>query len=140
MHQDVEDVRMWVLGRGADAARIAIVGASWGGYLALGGATAVADAAVSPPSAATAAPRYAAVVAVVPLTCVGAANRSAAFRGDPLVRRYWGQLYGAEVTGARRGWHSAAVVSAAAPITFPLLPPHPLPHHLYWLPPPSRAL
>ena len=97
----------------ADPQRIAIVGASWGGYLALGGATKVA---ASPsPAAATRAEegedgtgeeagggrRYAAVVAIVPLVAVGACNTSAAFRSDPLVTQYWNQLYGPSVSRDR---------------------------------------
>ena len=105
MHEDVEDARQWAVSSGiADASRIAIVGASWGGYLALGGATEVAtahptasleaDASTTPGGAAG---RYAAVVAIVPLVAVGACNTSPAFRSDPLVRQYWNQLYGPAV-------------------------------------------
>lgn len=91
----------------ADPKRIAIVGASWGGYLALGGATRVA-ASTAPPTAGGAGSgaeaaaadsrRYAAVVAIVPLVAVGACNTSPAFRSDPLVTQYWAQLYGPSVS------------------------------------------
>ena len=102
MHDDVEDARCWAVETGlADPRRIAIIGLSWGGYLALGGATKVAasparqshparrggERATAAAAAAAAAGhgRYAAVVGVVPLVSVGACNTSAAFRSDPLV-------------------------------------------------------
>ena len=93
MHEDVEDARGWAIASGlADPERIAIVGGSWGGYLALGAATRIAtDAPSVTPKPAFAddrrVPRYAAVVAIVPLVTVGAANTSAAFRGDPLIKQ-----------------------------------------------------
>jgi len=37
-------------------------------------------------------------VGIVPLVAVGAANKSKAFRGDPLVRKYWQHLFGNRVT------------------------------------------
>jgi dipeptidyl aminopeptidase/acylaminoacyl peptidase len=111
MHNDVEDARCWAVERGvADPTRVAIMGASWGGYLALGGATGLAaplptpelDAPVpSPVPAPVPVPthhRYAAVVAIVPPVTVGKANTSTSFRGDPLVARYWRQIYGADVS------------------------------------------
>ena len=107
MHGDVEDARRWAIDCGlADPLRIVLVGGSWGGYLALGAATGlgVEVVNVSDASLHTAAvetieqPKYAAVVAIVPLVAVGAANKSKAFRGDPLVRQYWQHVYGAEVS------------------------------------------
>lgn len=98
MHEDVEDARRWAVATGLAAPhRIAILGASWGGYLALGGATEVAAATTASDDDAAASPRYAAVVAIVPLVAVGAANTSPAFRSDPLVAQYWRQLYGPSV-------------------------------------------
>jgi len=99
MHEDVEDARSWAVSSGlADPRRIAIVGASWGGYLALGAATKVAASADVPASGrAEDTRRYAAVVAIVPLVAVGACNTSPAFRSDPLVTQYWNQLYGPRV-------------------------------------------
>eukprot|EP00966_Prymnesium_polylepis_P141962 3278261-Prymnesium_polylepis.1 len=101
MHEDVEDARRWAVESGlAYAHRIAIMGGSWGGYLALGGATHVASdgtAGMGTADGPTPQPRYAAVVAIVPLVTVGAANTSAAFRSDPLVKQYWRQLYGRRV-------------------------------------------
>jgi hypothetical protein len=42
---------------------------------------------------------YAAVVGIVPLGSVGAANVGyTSFRGDPLVQQYWKQLFGDDVT------------------------------------------
>jgi acetyl esterase/lipase len=108
MHDDVEDARQWAVDRGvADPGRIAIIGGSWGGYLALGGATGISTSTGSTgtgaASEAGAGPghRYAAVVAVVPLVSVGAANTSQSFRGDPLVARYWRQVYGPAVSDSR---------------------------------------
>ena len=43
-------------------------------------------------------PRYAAVVAIVPLVTVGCANTSPAFRNDPLVKQYWFNVYGKAVS------------------------------------------
>ena len=43
-------------------------------------------------------PRYAAVVAIVPLVTVGCANTSPAFRNDPLVKQYWYNVYGKAVS------------------------------------------
>ena len=113
MFADVEDARRWAIQtQVADPRRIVIVGGSWGGYLALGAATGLgaADAAVDAGSERQVmqgsdvthqegrmGSTYAAVVAIVPLVCVGAANPSKAFRGDPLVRQYWQQVYGEEV-------------------------------------------
>ena len=97
MHEDVEDARRWAITSGlADPDRIAIVGASWGGYLALGGATKVAAEAEEEGEEERA--RYAAVVAIVALVAVGACNTSPAFRSDPLVTQYWKQLYGPSVS------------------------------------------
>ena len=102
MHKDVEDARKWAIQSGlADPDRIAIIGASWGGYLALGGATRVAEDLAADAAAGASArmnSRYAAVVAIVPLVAVGAVNTSAAFRSDPLVTQYWNQLYGPRVS------------------------------------------
>ena len=101
MHADVEDARRWAVESGhADAARVGVVGASWGGYLSLGAATGIAPPADggAGSDAASGAPRYAAVVAIVPVVAVGAANTSTMHRGDPLVARYWRQLCGAEVS------------------------------------------
>ena len=105
MHTDVADARRWAVGSGKfDAARIAVVGGSWGGYLALGAATGIADEAGEAGEAGA----YAAVVGIVPLVAVGAANTAKAFRGDPIVRRYWADLYGPRV---------ASDLSAAAAIS-----------------------
>ena len=99
MHNDVEDARLWTIqNRIADPRKVAIVGGSWGGYLALGGATSLA----APLSKSCSSPAldhhpYAAVVAIVPPVTVGKANTSSAFRGDPLVARYWRQIYGSNV-------------------------------------------
>ncbi len=42
---------------------------------------------------------YAAVVGIVPLGSVGAANvGNTSFRGDPLVQQYWKQIFGNDVT------------------------------------------
>lgn len=104
----------------ADPRRIVVIGASWGGYLALGAMTGLGEGAaglgidvgVSHCGAAASecdstasrdasrdegrgVGRYAAVVAIVPMVCVGAANKeTSAFRGDPLVRQYWRQVLG----------------------------------------------
>ena len=114
MHNDIADARRWAIRQGhADPRQLAVVGASWGGYLALGAAMGIAEpttrgsadgAAVD---ASEAAPdetpdEYAAVVAIVPLCAVGAANDSPAFRSDPLVARYWAELYGPAVANDRR--------------------------------------
>ena len=97
MHNDVEDARDWAISSGlADPKRMAVLGGSWGGYLALGAATGIATRRDQPTE--SCAQRYAAVVAIVPLVAVGAANTSRAFRGDPLVRRYWDQVYGPRVS------------------------------------------
>ena len=66
-------------------------GAGRGGDFVADGAVAASD------DDAAASPRYAAVVAIVPLVAVGAANTSPAFRSDPLVAQYWRQLYGPSV-------------------------------------------
>jgi len=93
MNNDVEDARQWAIETGiADPGKIAIMGGSWGGYLALGGATCIAEN--DEPQKR----RYAAVVAIVPPVTVGAADKRKAFRSDPLVKRYWRQIYGPEVS------------------------------------------
>ena len=95
MHTDVEDARCWAIeNHVADPNRIAIVGASWGGLLSLGGATGMAKSGSGEDSQ----PRYAACVAIVPLVAVGAANTSPAFRSDPLVAQYWKAVYGKAVS------------------------------------------
>jgi acetyl esterase/lipase len=110
MHNDVEDARLWAIETGvADENRIAIIGASWGGYLALGAATRLCES--TPSTSRDVEERdadipkqhhpYAAVVAIVPCVSVGAANTSKAFRGDPLVARYWKDIYGPKVSGSR---------------------------------------
>ena len=99
MHTDVEDARRWAVATGlADPSRIVVIGASWGGYLALGAATGLGE--LYADSERTCPQQYAAVVAIVPLVQVGAADTSKAshFRGDPLVQRYWRQVYGEEVS------------------------------------------
>ena len=113
MHNDVEDARLWAVNTGvADPSRIAVVGASWGGYLALGAATAIAEPVLASADdnangdgessgAGGAGSLYAAVVAIVPLVSIGAANTSPAFRGDPLVSRYWRQVYGKLISDNR---------------------------------------
>ena len=86
MHSDVEDARRWAVDSGlADPARVAVLGGSWGGYLALGAVTAIATQPMAQQN--TDDRRYAAVVAVVPIAAVGAANDCKAFRGDPLVNK-----------------------------------------------------
>ena len=95
MHEDVEDARRWAVESGlAVENRVAIVGGSWGGYLALGGATGIGGG----DEKKNGAPLYAAVVAIVPLVAVGCANTSPAFRGDPLVKQYWYNVYGKSVS------------------------------------------
>jgi dipeptidyl aminopeptidase/acylaminoacyl peptidase len=132
MHNDVDDARRWAIESGvADPKRVAVVGGSWGGYLALGAATGLAEPCLpnnngngggggsggrdsppckeggqqqqqaSPSSSLSMSSAYAAVVAVVPLVSVGAANSSKAFRGDPLVARYWKEVYGKEVSTSK---------------------------------------
>ena len=101
MHNDVEDARAWAVASGvADPRRVAIVGGSWGGYLALGGGTGLGGGSGGAGGALGGGddPRYAAVVAIVPLAAVGCANDSAAFRSDPLVRSYWRNVYGPAVS------------------------------------------
>jgi dipeptidyl aminopeptidase/acylaminoacyl peptidase len=103
MHDDVEDARRWAVDNGiAHSNQIAILGGSWGGYLALGGAAYLSPASslhgVETPTSCISNHRYAAVVAIVPPVTVGKANTSTAFRGDPLVARYWRQIYGDDVS------------------------------------------
>ena len=122
MHEDVEDARRWAVESGlADPRRIAIVGGSWGGYLALGGATKIAggqeaggeeaegeEAGEEEAGEGESAPRYAAVVAIVPVVAVLTVLRS--FRGDPLAKQYWKQLLGPAVT------KSASAAAALSPL------------------------
>lgn len=106
MHNDVEDARLWAIKTGiADEKRIAVIGASWGGYLALGAATRLCESIDSSEVAADirddSRHPYAAVVAIVPCVSVGAANTSKAFRGDPLVARYWREIYGSLLSNSK---------------------------------------
>ena len=80
--------------------------------MALGGVTRVAAEASGAEGAGGGggAGRYAAVVAIVPLVTVGKANASAAFRGDPLVKQYWHNVYG----------HAVSTQEAAAQALSPL--------------------
>ena len=68
-------------------------GAVLGGATGIGSSTPEGEGDIDASS-----PRYAAVVAIVPLVAVGCANTSAAFRNDPLVKQYWNNLYGKVVS------------------------------------------
>lgn len=100
MHNDVEDARQWAIRSGiADEDKVVIMGASWGGYLSLGAATGIAENDVKSDSDTQSNKKiYAGVVGIVPLVCVGAANTSKSFRGDPLIKRYFQQIYGPKLS------------------------------------------
>jgi len=82
MQADIADAARWAVNQGvADASKVAILGGSWGGYEALCGMAFFPEL-------------YECGVAIVPLSTIGAANTSKAFRGDPLVKMYWDRVYG----------------------------------------------
>ena len=107
MHNDIEDARQWAIAANiADETRIAVIGASWGGYLALGAATGLYEkcdkcASHTVDDESTQRHPYAAVVAIVPVVTVGAVNTSKAFRGDPIVAHYWRDICGEAVSTSR---------------------------------------
>eukprot|EP00928_Gymnodinium_smaydae_P038536 TRINITY_DN26565_c0_g3_i1.p1 TRINITY_DN26565_c0_g3~~TRINITY_DN26565_c0_g3_i1.p1 ORF type:complete len:724 (+),score=61.06 TRINITY_DN26565_c0_g3_i1:54-2174(+) len=84
VREDIAEATRWARSSGiADPSRIAIGGASWGGYLSLRGMT--TDAAL-----------YAGGLALVPVSSIGAAG-GLSFRGDPLIKMYWDEMYGPDV-------------------------------------------
>lgn len=93
---DVEDAAGWAVSMGiADASRLAILGASFGGYAALFHLT-------------LGSLELCAGVAICAVSAVGKAG-SMGFRGDPLVAQYWKDVYGAAA-------HDVAAARAASPV------------------------
>eukprot|EP00929_Paragymnodinium_shiwhaense_P084163 TRINITY_DN44990_c0_g1_i2.p1 TRINITY_DN44990_c0_g1~~TRINITY_DN44990_c0_g1_i2.p1 ORF type:complete len:742 (+),score=54.70 TRINITY_DN44990_c0_g1_i2:62-2227(+) len=86
MQHDIEDAARWAVAKGiADPARLAIVGASFGGYAALYQMTLGATHS------------WRAGVAICAVSAVGKAG-ALGFRGDPIVKQYWRQVYGDAAT------------------------------------------
>jgi len=112
IRQDVADGARWAVQEQVAAKnRVAILGASWGGYEALCGM--VFDGEL-----------YACGVAIVPISSVGAANPSQAFRNDPLVRRYWDRLYGSQLSKDRRAAEALSPLHNVEKIGSPLMLVH----------------
>eukprot|EP00927_Polykrikos_kofoidii_P077581 TRINITY_DN74513_c0_g1_i1.p1 TRINITY_DN74513_c0_g1~~TRINITY_DN74513_c0_g1_i1.p1 ORF type:complete len:705 (+),score=86.45 TRINITY_DN74513_c0_g1_i1:57-2171(+) len=108
VRQDVADVTRWAVQAGiADPAKIAIGGGSWGGYLALRGMTADSEL-------------YACGLALVPVSSIGAAG-GVAFRGDPLIKMYWNEMYGPEVAKNKKAAEAISPLFHADRINKPLM-------------------
>lgn len=108
VRQDIADATRWAQSSGvADPARIAIAGGSWGGYLTLRGMT--ADASL-----------YACGLALVPVASIGATG-GLSFRGDPLIKMYWDEMYGPEVVKNRAAAEAVSPLFHADKIVKPVM-------------------
>jgi len=108
VREDIADATRWAQRNGvADPARTAICGASWGGYLALRGMT-------------TDSSLYAGGLALVPVTSIGASG-GLSFRGDPLIKMYWHEMYGPDVVKDKDAAKAVSPLFHAHKIVKPLM-------------------
>jgi len=92
LQQDITDVANYAISEGLCAkGRLAIIGGSFGGYSALHGLTFRPDL-------------YKCCVAICPITAVGAADELSkkSFSGSPLVKKYWENVYGKDVSKQKK--------------------------------------
>jgi len=106
--QDIADATSWAITDGiADPARIAIAGGSWGGYLSLCGMTKNSEL-------------FVAGLALVPVSSIGAAG-GLSFRGDPLIKMYWDEMYGPEVVKDKKAAEAVSPLYHTDQIKRPLM-------------------
>jgi pimeloyl-ACP methyl ester carboxylesterase len=113
VQDDIEDAALHAVKKGwCTSESLAIMGGSFGGYCALSALTYRA------PSKAF---QYQCAVAICPCSIMGAANPHKGFYGNPLIARYWRQVYGADIADNMEASKQVSPVFHVDKLSCPLL-------------------